>query len=360
MNNPKETIKHLAREIERLATRPMKFMEVCGTHTMSIFRHGIRSVLPRTVELVSGPGCPVCVTSQEDIDWITGLASRHEIIISTFGDLLRVPGSKTSLADQRAKGAKVEVVYSPSNALDLARKHPDSQVVFLGVGFETTAPTVAATLLEANELGIENFSVFSCHKVMPPALKTLFQDEETGIDGLLCPGHVSTIIGARAFEPICTEFKMPCVVAGFEPLEILTGIYHLVRQAVSGKNKVENVYQGAVTWEGNTRAMELMERVFKAVDAKWRGLGTIKKSGLGIRNGLSHLDAQKRFEIELPSQQERPKGCMCGEIIRARATPLNCKLFARVCTPTTPVGPCMVSSEGACAAYYKYGDHVGR
>ena len=235
-----EEILQIARAIGELATRPMRFMEVCGTHTMSIFRHGLRSLLPKTLELVSGPGCPVCVTSQEDIDRMIAFSLKEEVIVATFGDLVRVPGSRTSLAEARASGAWVEIVYSPASALEIARQNPDKQVVFLGVGFETTAPTVAATILEADAKDIQNLSVFSTHKVMPPALDALFRDQELGIDGLLCPGHVSAIIGARAYERICQEFNIPCVVAGFEPEDILRGVFHLVRQKVKGVARVKN------------------------------------------------------------------------------------------------------------------------
>ena len=351
-----QDILHVTRAIGELASMPMRFMEVCGTHTMSIFRHGLRSLLPKTLELVSGPGCPVCVTSQEDIDRMIAFSFKEEVIVATFGDLVRVPGSRTSLAEARASGARVEIVYSPANALEIASKNPDKQVVFLGVGFETTAPTVAATILEADARDIQNFSVFSTHKVMPPALDALFRDQELGIDGLLCPGHVSAIIGARAYEKICQEFDIPCVVAGFEPEDILRGVYHLVHQKVKGEARVENVYERAVTWEGNQNAIALMEKVFEKRDARWRGLGTIKGSGLAIRDDFSHLDAERRFDISLPEAKEK-KGCLCGEIIRARALPPDCSLFGRACTPTSPVGPCMVSSEGTCSAYYRYGGH---
>ncbi len=352
-----KNIHGLVKSIRQHATRPMKFMEVCGTHTMSIFRHGIRSLLPDCIELVSGPGCPVCVTGQDDIDRMTGLCSKKGVIIATFGDMIRVPGSRTSLAEARALGARVEIVYSPSNALQLALKNPGQQVIFLGLGFETTAPAVAATILQANAMNVDNFSVYSCHKVMPPVLETLFQDNDLRVDGLLCPGHVSTIIGARAYEDFCSDFHIPCVIAGFEPLDIFRGIYHLVRQARAGQARVENVYERAVTSEGNRNALDLMDKVFVKEDASWRGLGIIKKSGLGISDKFSRLDAKKRFKIQTTATR-MIKGCICGKIIKANARPADCPFFAETCTPANPVGPCMVSSEGACAAYYRYGGHV--
>ncbi len=345
--------------LERLMDKlsgPLSFMEVCGTHTMSIFRHGIRTLLPPDIRLVSGPGCPVCVTSQTDIDRMVGLSEIHGVVVATFGDLMRVPGTAGSLSDARARGASVEIVYSPAEALNLAGSKPSSQVVFLSVGFETTAPVVAATVLEAQARGIENFSIYCCNKLMPPALHALFQDEELEISGLLCPGHVSSIIGAKAYEGLCARFSMPCVITGFEPVDILTGLYHLTCQASEGKAFVENVYHRAVPQDGNKRALALMEKVFEPTDAHWRGLGTIDKSGLELREEFSAFDVQRRFEIEVKDSQQ-PKGCICGKIIRAKALPTDCALFAKACTPTKPVGPCMVSSEGTCSAYYKYGSY---
>ncbi len=347
-------IQRLVKDIKKLLPKPLKIMEVCGTHTMSIFRHGIRSLLPSEIQLVSGPGCPVCVTDQGDLDKMIGLAQNKDVVITTFGDLIRVPGSEGSLALARAEGAQVEIVYSPVDALGLAQKLPDKQVVFLGVGFETTAPTVAATILQAQALNLHNFSVFSCHKVMPPALEALFDHEDFAIDGLLCPGHVSSIIGAVAYEPLCKKFGIPCVIAGFEPIDILQGIFHLVLQISQSAPRVFNAYPRAVNRLGNPNALALMDKVFFKKNTEWRGLGTIKDSGLAIKKEFSRFDAEKRYDIETVCHQE-PKGCICGEIIRARALPTDCPLFAKRCSPTTPVGPCMVSSEGTCSAYYRYG-----
>ncbi len=355
----KKHVDTLAKAIKALVSRPLKLMEVCGTHTMAIFRHGIRSLLPDGLELVSGPGCPVCVTSQDDLDRIMKLASVKEVVIATFGDLIRVPGSSGTLAQARAQGANVEIVYSPADALGLAKKMPQKQVVFLAVGFETTAPTVAATIMQAKAMDIENFSVYSCHKLMPPALDALFQDEDLGIDGLLCPGHVSSIIGSVAYEPLCKKYKMPCVIAGFEPVDILLGIYHLLLQIKDSSPQVVNAYQRAVPYNGNPNALSVMMQVFCEKDAIWRGLGKIEKSGLGIKDAFGHFDAGKRFPFSVLSRPE-PKGCLCGDIIRARANPPDCPLFATKCTPVTPIGPCMVSSEGTCSAYYRYGRHENR
>ncbi len=355
--NEKDAVKRLSKAIEAAVSGPVRIMEVCGTHTMSIFRHGIRSLLPGKIELVSGPGCPVCVTSQEDIDRMIALSSLKDVTVATFGDLVRVPGSGKSLAQARAEGADVQIVYSPSDALDMALKNRHKKVVFLGVGFETTAPTVAATLLQARAAKTDNFFVYSCHKLMPPALDALFEHTDAKVDGLICPGHVSTIIGASAYEPIVRRFGLPCVVAGFEPLDILTAILLLVRQHSKGEARVENCYERAVSQKGNERARALMYKVFEPKGARWRGLGEIDESGLSIRDEFSNLDAEKRFEIKT-CESEEPKGCMCGQIIRAEATPPDCPLFGKRCTPATPVGPCMVSSEGTCSAYFRYGNHA--
>ena len=344
----------LSNKILAAAERPMRFMEVCGTHTMSIFRHGIRSLLPSLIHLVSGPGCPVCVTSAEDIDHMMDLALLPEVTVATFGDLVRVPGSHGSLAEARAEGAQVKVVYSPTDALETARKHPETTVCFLGIGFETTTPAVAATILQAWHGNTENFCVYSTHKLMPPALDVLMSDPLLNIDGLLCPGHVSSITGARAYEPLALKYNLPCVVAGFEPADILRGIYMLVRQVSEGKCRVENAYERAVSWEGNSRARQVVQEVFEPVETRWRGLGTIMESGLGIRRKFGDFDARVRFNLEKRRARE-PLGCLCHEIIKGKAVPSSCPLFSIRCTPVHPVGPCMVSSEGTCAAYYKYG-----
>ncbi len=335
--------------------KPMCFMEVCGTHTMSIFRSGIRKLLPREIRLVSGPGCPVCVTPVGEIDQMIELSLLPGVITATFGDILRVPGSTYNLSEARARGAEIKVVYSPADALEIAENNPDKKVVFLGIGFETTAPSVAATILQAHRNNLKNFMVFSSHKLMPPALDVLLSDPEIDMDGLICPGHVSTIIGARAFEPVAEKFQMPCVVTGFEPLDILQGICMLAQQVSRGENMVENAYRRAVSWDGNRRARKIIETVFKPADARWRGLGTIAGSGLEIRKEFRKFDARRHFGTREKTVPE-PKGCQCAQIIKGMALPSSCPMFSRACTPLTPVGPCMVSSEGTCAAYYKYGE----
>ena len=345
----------LLKELGRSVTKPFRVMEVCGTHTMSIFRSGLRTLLPEGLELISGPGCPVCVTSASHMDAILSMARRDNTRIALFGDLFRVPGSHgASLANASSEGAHVDIVYSPMDCLELARNHPEQQVVFLGVGFETTTPGIAATLLAAKNQKIDNFSVYSTHKVMPPPLFALLNDPELQIDGLLCPGHVSSIIGARAYEPLADRYGLACVVGGFEAADILQALILLARQIGKGEARVENAYTRAVSWEGNDRARQMVDSIFEPVDMEWRGLGTIPGSGLAIREEYGSFDAGKRFDITLEPAQE-PKGCRCGEILKGKELPSQCPLFGKRCSPENPVGPCMVSSEGTCAAYYRYG-----
>lgn len=350
----RELAARLTEHIHNAVNRPVRLMEVCGTHTMSIFRHGIRSLLPETVELLSGPGCPVCVTSAGDIDQIIELAADPGVILATFGDLLRVPGSKgKNLAEARAEGAGVEIVYSPSDALNIAL-NTDRMVVFPAIGFETTIPVIAASVLEAKMKDIGNFLLLVSHKVVPPALNTLLVDPELEVDGLLCPGHVSAIIGARAYEPLAERYGMPCVIAGFEPLDVLSAIYMLVRQIREGKGEVENAYGRVVGDAGNVKARQMIDRVFEPCAARWRGLGEIAGSGLALRPEFHEYDARTYFGLPLLSVPE-PKGCRCGEILTGKVNPRQCPLFNTRCTPTHPIGPCMVSSEGTCAAYSRYG-----
>ncbi|NDY42600.1 hydrogenase formation protein HypD [Dissulfurirhabdus thermomarina] len=346
-------------EIRRLARRPLRFMEVCGTHTVSIFRHGLRELLPPEVELISGPGCPVCVTDQADIDALVDLAGRPGVRLATFGDLVRVPGGGGSLAEARARGARVEVVYSPMDALALAEARPHETVVFAGVGFETTAPAVAATVIEADRRGLANFALWSAHKVMPPALRALLADPGLRLDGLLCPGHVSTIVGAGAWRGLAADFGIPCVVAGFEPLDVLEAIRRLVLQAVEGRAEADNAYPRAVTEAGNPRALAVMAKVFVPVAARWRGLGEIPASGLALAPAWRALDAAARFDLDVRPAPD-PPGCRCGDVLRGRARPPECPHFGRRCTPARPVGPCMVSSEGACSAWYRFGAEGAR
>lgn len=344
----------LVTELHKSVTKPVRLMEICGTHTMAIFRSGIRSILPDGMEIVSGPGCPVCVTSASHMDAFISLADIPGIRLSIFGDLFRVPGSSGSLAHASSRGAKVDVVYSSMDALDIARQHPKELMVFLGVGFETTTPGIAATILAAKRQNLDNFCVFSTHKVIPGPLEVLMQDPELRINGLLCPGHVSAIIGAGAYQPFVDKYRLACVVAGFEPADLLNGLIRLARQIGAEQPAVENIYPRVVSWEGNQRAIAMVDEVFEPSDTEWRGLGLIPGSGLKIRSTYRSFDAEARLDIIIP-QAEEPKGCICGQILKGQTIPPHCPLFGKRCTPATPVGPCMVSSEGTCAAYHKYG-----
>ena len=343
----------LVRQIKAASTRPIRLMEVCGTHTMAIFRHGIRTLLPGTITLLSGPGCPVCVTAQGDIDAFVALSRRRDAALATFGDLMRVPGSGSSLQRETAEGADVRVVYSPLDAVQLAAREPERQVVFLGVGFETTAPTIAAAIQTAHRMGLTNFSVYSAHKTVPAALNALMANPQVRIDGFLLPGHVSVIIGLDAYQSFFDRFQTPSVVVGFEPVDILRGILELVTMVEKGTPGLGNAYPRAVTREGNAQARQVMADVFEPCDAAWRGLGVIPGSGLAIREELAGFDAVRRFGLEVGETPE-PKGCACGEILSGTKIPPECALFRTRCTPMSPVGPCMVSSEGTCAAYYRY------
>ena len=330
-------------------------MEVCGTHTMAIYRQGIRTLLPDKVRLTSGPGCPVCVTPVEFVDKAVALARMPDVIVTTFGDMMRVPGSSTSLLREKACGADVRIVYSPLDAVSMAEKNPGKKVVFLGVGFETTAPTIAASILDAGKREVNNFFVLCAHKTMPQAMSALTADPDLQIDGYLCPAHVSTIIGANAYIPLSEARHIPCVITGFEPVDILQGIEMLVRQITEKDARVENQYSRFVRPAGNHRALDILQRVFEPCDARWRGLGVIPGSGLGIREVFARFDIEKvlNIEAEVPHQ---PAGCRCGEILMGKIVPSDCPLFGKACTPEEPVGACMVSSEGVCAAAFKYGD----
>ena len=321
---------------------------------MVVYRHGLRDLLPPDLKLLSGPGCPVCVTSQAYIDLAGELALRPRTTVCTYGDMVRVPGRRGSLEALRGEGAKVAVVYSARDALAYARRNPDRQAVFLAVGFETTSPTTAATVLEAEATGIDNFTLLTGHKRIVPAMRALLSAGEVPIDGFLCPGHVSVVIGARAYEPIASHYRKPCVVAGFELEGMLRSILLLVRQAVRFEARVENAYGAAVTDEGNRAAAALADRVFEPADAIWRAMGTIPASGLELRPEYRRYDAVDRFGLSFGAEVT-PHGCLCGEVIQGKALPTDCALFGKRCTPRSPVGPCMVSGEGTCAAWYKYG-----
>lgn len=334
--------------------RPLQVMEICGTHTVSLFRTGVKSLLPKMLKMVSGPGCPVCVTSQGYIDAACELAGRPDVTICTYGDMVRVPGRTGSLEHRRAEGANVVVVYSARDAVRYAQEHPDRQVVFLAVGFETTAPATAAAVMEADALGLNNFTVLLGHKLVIPAMAALLAAGDVPIDGFLCPGHVSIIIGAKAYQPIVDVHRRPCVVAGFEPENMLTGILHIVEQIRRGEARLENVYPVAVTHEGNAIAQQWLERIFEPGETVWRAMGTIAESGLILREPYRRYDALARFGLSVGPDYD-PPGCRCGEVIQGKLEPTECSLFGTTCTPLQPVGPCMVSSEGTCAAWYKYG-----
>jgi hydrogenase expression/formation protein HypD len=339
------------------STRPVRLMEFCGGHTHAILRYGLRTLLPATVELRSGPGCPVCVTANADLDWAIALSQVPGVILTTFGDMMRVPGSRQSLQDAKAAGAEVRMVYSTRDALQIARDHPDRPVVFLGVGFETTAPTVAVAILQAKAEGLRNFSVLSLHKLTPPATRAILDAGDVALDGILGPGHVTTIIGADAWEFLPSSYGVPLAVAGFEPLDILCAVADLVDMIENATPGVSNAYTRSVTPQGNPTALQAMERVFATAAADWRGLGIVPASGLRIRPQFARFDAAHQFDIDPGPTREHP-GCRCGDVLRGTLSPPECPLFARVCTPSRPIGPCMVSAEGACAAYYQFGQNV--
>lgn len=346
--------RRLIRRIQERAPRPVRVMEFCGSHTHAIFRFGLRDALAPAVSLHSGPGCPVCVTSAADLDRAIAFADIPEVIVATFGDMLRVPGRRGTLQEARARGADVRIVYSSMDALQIALENPGRQVVFLGVGFETTAPTVAATVLQADYMGVKNFSVFCVHKLTPPAARAVLDAGEVALNGILGPGHVSAVIGSEAWQFLPREYGIPCAVAGFEPLDILQAIDALVQSVAAGTPAVYNAYGRGVLPEGNLHALEMMRRVFLPADAEWRGFGVIPQSGLAFRPEFAHRDAAGRFDIHVESAGD-PPGCCCGEVLRGIVEPPDCPLYGRICTPSAPVGPCMVSTEGACAAHYRYG-----
>lgn len=342
------------KELVAARIEPMTFMEVCGTHTMAIYQFGIRSLLPPQVRLVSGPGCPVCVTSISYIDKAVAYSRLPGTTIASFGDMLRVPGSSSSLLEERAKGADIRVVYSPLDAVKLAERNRDRRVVFLGVGFETTAPTIAASILAAKEAGLENFLVLASHKTIPLPMAILSADPQLRLSGYLCPAHVSAIIGADAYLPLVERRGVPCVVTGFEPTDVMQGVEMLVRQVVEGRSAVEIQYSRVVKREGNRKAREVLERVFRPCDAAWRGIGLIPGSGLAIAPEFAAYDAEAAVPVQVEEPLE-PEGCLCGEILKGKIAPSHCPLFGSACTPESPVGACMVSSEGTCAAAYRYG-----
>lgn len=343
----------LIETIHRLAPEHATLMEVCGTHTVAIARNGIRDLMPEGLRLASGPGCPVCVTCNHDIDTVIALARIPNVTITTFGDMTRVPGSTSSLLAEQAAGRSVEIVYSPLDALAFAKAHPEREVVFVGVGFETTTPLVAMAIKRAKAMGLSNFTVFAAHKNMPGALELLVGDPTLELDALILPGHVSTIIGAEPYRFLAEKYGIPGVITGFEPVDVLQGIAMLVRQLHEGRAEIEIAYARGVMPEGNPVALAAIDEVFETCTATWRGLGDIPGSGYRIREEFADFDAVRRFEPDVEPTRD-PKGCRCGDVLRARIAPNECPLFRTVCTPENPVGPCMVSSEGSCAAYYRY------
>ncbi|MCX7918268.1 MAG: hydrogenase formation protein HypD [bacterium] len=335
--------------------KPIQLMEVCGTHTVTIFKFGIRDLLPKNIKLLSGPGCPVCVTTQQDIDTAISLTELESIIFTTFGDMLRVPGTNSSLQEQKANGKDVRVVYSCLDALEIAKNNPEKKVIFFAVGFETTSPTVAATLQLAAQSKINNFFIYPAHKLIPPAMRALLESGEVNINGFICPGHVSAVIGAKPYQFIPEQYRVGCVIAGFEPLDILQAIVMLLHQIVDQNPCVEIQYQRVVKPEGNPKARQMLYEVFEPADTTWRGLGTIPNSGLNLTKPYLRFNILETVpNIRLSSAVHRSSPCRCGEVLRGIITPPECALFRKKCTPDNPIGPCMVSSEGTCAAYYKY------
>jgi len=333
----------------------VNLMEVCGTHTVAVFKSGIKQMLPSNVALLSGPGCPVCVTPADLIDKAIFLSRRKEVVLVSFGDMLRVPGSDSSLEKERSKGADVRVIYSALDALELAKQNPGKKIVFFAIGFETTSPGIACVVEQAHKKEVKNFFILSGHRLIPPAMKALLDGKEIKIDGFICPGHVSTIIGSQPYDFIARDYHIPCVVSGFEPLDVLQSVYMLLKQISDNEAKVEIEYRRCVRPEGNPLALKTVTQVFGKVDSSWRGLGLIPKSGLRLKKRYARFDAEKKFDFTLCSRRtQKSKGCICAEVLRGVKSPLQCSLFGRKCTPERPVGPCMVSSEGTCAAYYKY------
>ncbi len=348
-------IEDLVGRIDLCRTRPLRIMEVCGGHTHSIFRYGLEAMLPEQIELIHGPGCPVCVLPMGRVDDCVALAEQPKVIFTTFGDALRVPGSKKSLMQAKAEGADVRMVYSPLDALQLARDNPDREVIFFGLGFETTMPSTALTLLQAEAEGIENFSLFCNHITIIPTIKAILDSPDLRIDGFLGPGHVSMVIGNRPYAFIAERYHRPLVIAGFEPLDILQSIWMLLKQFAEGRCEIENQYDRVVPGEGNAQALQAVDRVFELREYfEWRGLGSIDHSGVRIRAAYARFDAERKFALP-QTRIADPESCQCGEVLKGVIKPWQCKVFGKACTPETPVGALMVSSEGACAAHYNYG-----
>lgn len=344
----------IASEIRKVTTRPWTIMEICGGQTHTIVKYGIEQILPEEITLVHGPGCPVCVTPLALIDKAVTIASRTDVIFTSFGDMLRVPGSEKDLLSVKAAGGNVRMVYSPLDAVGIAAQHPDKQVVFFAVGFETTAPANAMAVAEARRQGLKNFSILSSHVLVPPAMHALLSSPTNRVQGFLAAGHVCTVMGYHEYDAIAEQYRVPIVVTGFEPLDILEGIRLTVRQLETGTYRVENEYSRSVRREGNVPAQELLRDVFAIVDRPWRGIGMIPKSGLGLKDELREFDAEQRFEVAGITADESPD-CIAGLVLQGLKKPHECSAFGTTCKPETPLGAPMVSSEGACAAYYTYG-----
>ncbi len=343
----------LIEQIKKCSVHPVRIMEVCGGHTMAIRKYGIHNLLPKNIQLLSGPGCPVCVTGKSFIDKAVEYCRLPNSIITTYGDLIRVPGSESSLDKEKALGADIRIVYSTLDAIVLAEKNPDKNIFFLGIGFETTTPSTAVAIVKAKEKKLKNFFVLSAHKIMPPAMAALIEGG-TQIDGYIGPGHVSTVAGSKIYEPLIKDYNISVVIAGFEPTDILQSILMLVKQKESKKNEIAVQYSRAVSFDGNLKAQKLVSDIFKPRTDNWRGLGAIPKSGLTLSDLYSDYNAEIKFPLQTEEKPE-PKACHCGNILKGMNIPTDCKLFGNTCTPENPVGACMVSSEGTCAAYYKYG-----
>lgn len=351
--NSKEIVIKLKEKIHETAQKDLTIMEVCGTHTMSLFRHGIREMLPPNIKFISGPGCPVCVTDNLTIDKALSLARQNDVIVATFGDMLRVPGTNSSLMLEKSKGAKVQIVYSPIQALDIAKQNPEKKIVFIAVGFETTVPLIAITIKEAKKRKIKNFFILCAHKTVPKALSALASMDKIAVDSFLLPGHVSAIIGSDVYDFLAKDYGISGVVSGFEPVDMLYAIYLIIQMHENDKVDILNQYKRVVSKDGNQKAQEIIKEVFLSCDANWRGIGNIPKSGLKLSHNYSNFDIENKIDIDVSFSKE-PKGCICGEILCGTKFPTECPLFSNNCVPENPIGPCMVSSEGTCAAYYKY------
>lgn len=345
-------VKSLLAEIHKISSKPVRIMEVCGGHTMSIRKYGIHNLLPPEIELLSGPGCPVCVTDQHYIDLAIAYAKKDDVIFLTYGDLLRVPGTLSSLENEKAKGADVRIIYSTIQALEVARENPDKKIVFAAIGFETTVPGTAIAILQAEVENLNNFFIISAHKIMPPPMSALIE-EGIPIDGYIGPGHVCTVAGSKIFTSLAEKYNIPIVISGFEPVDLLQSILFLTQMINGGKGGVKIQYSRLVSEEGNLKAQQKIEKIFKTCDQHWRGIGSISGSGLRLNDAYQKFDAEKQMPVEVETGPE-PKGCLCGQILKGLKKPTDCPLFDKKCTPSNPVGACMVSSEGSCQAYYNY------